>query len=138
MDGTDAAVTVWRPHLSCRISVDPATSRLYWADWDGIQSTNSNGNDLQSVFPITTFSQRPYGIAICGDRVYWGYHDPINSLYCASKRGKGSRAIYQGRKPLQHMAVVGGEFPVKRRNDCNGLRCAGLCVLTPASARCFR
>ena len=119
------------------IQIDFNTRRLYWAQYGQglIQSSNLDGTDL------VTIQERPagpFGLALVGSRVYWGYWSSNGAIESSSvEPGSEIRVEITGRVVTRHFTVPLWNPPRNRTNDCEGIECSGVCVLTPSSYKCL-
>ena len=122
------------------IAIDFSSQRLYWADKDAnkIQSSDLQGQDVQTVFQVSDGLDRyPYGVAVVGNRIYWGTHG--SRLQSGSKSGgQIITHCYRSILSLGQLSVVPNiDLPRNRTNHCEGHNCPKVCVLTATSYRCL-
>ena len=141
MDGSNPttivpAVTTGRAEADA-ILIDFNARRLYWTHWGHglIQSSNLDGGDIVTIHER---SQKPYGLALVGDRIYWGYWDTSTVLESSSlKPGSEIRVELTGKAVTRLFTVPLWNPPRNRTNNCEGIACSGVCVLTPTSYTCL-
>ena len=140
MDATERVDLIPSLYYATGIAVDQEMSRLYWADVDGISSTDMNGGDRHLLIRAVDGAQTVMGIAISEDSIYWNLAG--SSIRSASKAYNGTdmTTILQGasgefKHPLIVAAAVGK--PTSRANDCANLPCSDICVLNNVSYTCL-
>ena len=119
------------------IAVDFRTSKVVWADRGGvgkIQTCTPQGTELETVVQ-TTVLNRPWGIAVHEDKIYWG---SLHGASITSVRSSGENvtSLYRGNARIYSL-VLPTKHPGARKNHCSNVTCAGICVLTPTNARCI-
>ena len=118
------------------IQIDVTSKRLYWADIlaQKIMSRDpvvgGNGTTIRSL------SGEPFGIAIHNQRLYWGYHN-TTTIESMALDGTDFRNEYTGTVGTRHLTLPLWNPPKRRRNDCEGRFCDGVCVLTATSFTCL-
>ena len=114
------------------IVIDFQVARLYWTDLSKIQSSNFDGGD---VLTIVENLELPVGIALVGDKIFWGSAN--GQLKSRTKEGTDIRSLHNETSSIVHLTVVPDlGLPRNRRNHCQGRQCSGICVLIRSSSRC--
>ena len=122
---------------ACGIQIDFTARRLYWAEYGSyiIQSSNLDGSD---VITIHELPERPFGIALLGDRMYWGYWKGSTAIQSSSTEpGSDTRVEHTGNAFTRLFTVPLWNPPRNRTNHCESIICVGVCVLTPDAYRCL-
>ena len=138
LDGSDRTVIVKRLKCPGGITIDRNFSKLFWTDYFAhlIQSSDLNGENVQTIATLRD-GPEPWGIAAYNDRVFWG-NDKARTVQGADKTGGDIQTIYTAPSSVTHLTWVTKDVPqFSHQNDCDGLGCPNICVLTPTSARCM-
>ena len=132
-DGSSPAGIVQGAHGAHGIQIDFQYRRLYWTEYlnNRIRSSNLDGGDV--VIVVHTLS-RPYGIALFGQRVYWG---EIGGVRSSLKSGMEIRDEFTGTGITRHFVVPNSNPPKNRQNHCENRNCSGVCVLSRTSFKCL-
>ena len=119
------------------IVIDLIGRRLYWSDRTNrrIQSSNLNGGDVMTIHQLQA---SPYGISLLGQRLYWGHRDFNTVQSSSTQAGSDVRVEVVGKSVARHFTAAVWHSPRHRPNDCKGVSCPGLCVLTPTSYKCLQ
>ena len=135
MDGSNPIRIVTALGEPCGIIIDYHSSRLYWADLGTkeIQSSNLEGGDIVTVI---TLQVGPYGIALLGDKLYWGHYQS-NAVQSCSTSGTGLRTVHDGTTITWQFTVPAWGLSRNRTDHCEQHTCSNVCVLTPTSFRCL-
>ena len=115
------------------IAIDFESRELYWAEYydNRIRSSNLEGGAVVKTAQTTG----PYGIAVAGQRIYWG---GLNSGVVESKSKSGKETPIQVASDADSNVFMAPNWipPKSRRNDCEQQNCRGLCVLSRTSYTC--
>ena len=139
MDGSDPVKLVTGVLRPAGIAIDFDSSRLIFAAYwtSTIKSCNLDGTDVRTIvnLPLDSF---PYGIAIQDGRIFWGDSGGLSkSIRSCKTSGEDVRTLYRNAPgSINHVSVASLELRQTRKNDCEGVVCAGICVLTPDSYTC--
>ena len=138
MDGSNPTNLVTNLGEARGIQIDIKTKRLYWTNpkSKSIESSNLNGTACVTVHQL---EYGPYGIALFHERLYWGYGGVSNSIESGGIQAGGHRRIeHTGKALTRHFTVPIWNQGGSRPNNCKGIDCSGVCVLTRTAFRCVR
>ena len=120
------------------IQIDIEKRRLYWANrgYKRILSSNVDGGDVVILHQL--YDAGPYGLALLGDRLYWGHLDSNLIQTGGTQPGSNVRVEYIGSGPTGLFTAPVWNPPTNRTNPCNKWSCSAsnVCVLGPNSIRC--
>lgn len=135
MDGSEPTSLVRGSGDADGIDIDLQSKRIYWAEFynNRIGSSNLHGGDM---FTVALNTSGPYGIAIVGERVWWG-HPWSGVVQSVSKSGSGIRTEFTAQYNTRQFVVPNWEPLTTRQNHCDQQICLGICVLSPNSFRCL-
>ena len=137
MDGSNPRSLVAGTEQASGVQIDLEKRRLYWTLYEikRIQSSKLDGSDVVTIHQL---ADCPIGIAVVGERLYWGYPQ-VNTIHSGGVQpGSGIRVEYVGESPTRHFTVPLWNPPRNRTNHCEGVVCSGVCVLKPNSSyRCL-
>ena len=140
MDGSNTTTLVTDLSLPYGITIDFKSSRLFWAEFyaNKIKSSDFQGGDQRTVAILPSKSE-PTGVAVAGDKIYWGEF----------RTGKLQYSTIDGTNLMTLPADTFGDSifgvtlvpalnrPQNRTNHCARHNCTRVCVLTPTSSRCL-
>ena len=136
MDGSNVRTLISGLVQPCGIQFYAGTSRLYWADEDGmkIQSCNDQGADIRTL--VNTL-EKPFGIAVFNDQIFWGHYNS-RPIVRGTIKGQDRVVVFSGAGDVKQFDVPNGSGATSRMNPCESQNCPSICVLSPAmSARCL-
>ena len=136
MDGSNPTIIKGGSSETNIIQIDFQRGRLYWASLDNniIESSNLNGGDLQTIHQL---SEGPWGLTILGERLYGGYWFSSTVQSSNIHTGADVRVEHVGSARTAHLTVPIWNPPGNRTNNCEGIVCSGVCVLTPTFYKCL-
>ena len=122
------------------MQIDFVSMRLYWTgpSWDisGICSRSLEGGETVTSGSSTN-PDRPYGIAVLGERIYWGTFEG-SSLNSMLKSGTDFRFEGDVENGTFQFAGPNWNPPRNRINHCEQQHCEGVCVLSRRSFKCLK
>ena len=136
MDGFSTKNITERLSSPSGITVDHQASRLYWANYGAIQSSDLDGTNVKTILPEGSASIA--GVALHRNLVYWV--ENLNQVKVGSKLNASTvvAPLLTG-QCIDDIQILSPENqpPLRTENPCEGHPCSHICVLSTASYSCL-
>ena len=120
------------------IAIDFQNSRLYWTcEGDStVQSSTMDGAEIRTIAKRSSAS-KTFGIGLSRGNLYWTNYG-TRTLESSTMTGQDIQILHASESNLRRLTVVPRlDLPRNRSNDCAGLTCSKICVLSPSSFNCL-
>ena len=117
------------------IVIDYSSSRLIWANYSTLKSSDLDGGDIRTIVGLPS-GTRPWGVAVHNGKLFWS--DRVaNTVQSSETGGRNIKTVYTGVTNIRHLASMEVNVSGSRRNECAGNQCETVCVLSPTGFRCL-